>query len=56
MVGSRQMAPVLTKLHETAAKAILIGDTEQLQTIEAGAAFRVIAERTGYHELTGIRR
>src|SRR5215472_1403104 len=39
---------VLTKLHETAAKAVLIGDTEQLQTIEAGAAFRAIAERTGY--------
>ena len=39
MVGSRQMARVLTKLHEAGAKAILIEDAEQLQPIEAGAAF-----------------
>jgi len=56
MVGSRQMARILTKLHEAGAKAVLIGDTAQLQPIEAGAAFRAIAERTGYQELTGIRR
>jgi len=37
MVGGRQMARVLTKLHEA---AVLIGDVEQLQPIEAGAAFR----------------
>jgi Ti-type conjugative transfer relaxase TraA len=56
MVGSRQMARVLTKLHEAGAKAVLIGDAEQLQPIEAGAAFRAIAERAGYQELTGVRR
>jgi Ti-type conjugative transfer relaxase TraA len=56
MVGSRQMARVLFKLHEAGAKAVLMGDSEQLQPIEAGAAFRAIAERTGYQELTGIRR
>jgi ATP-dependent exoDNAse (exonuclease V) alpha subunit len=56
MVGSRQMARVLTRLHQVGAKAVLIGDPEQLQPIEAGAAFRAIAERTGYKELTGIRR
>jgi Ti-type conjugative transfer relaxase TraA len=56
MVGSRQMARVLTKLHEAGAKAVLIGDAEQLQPIEAGAAFRAIAERTGYQELRAIRR
>jgi Ti-type conjugative transfer relaxase TraA len=56
MVGSRQMARVLTKLHEVGAKAVLIGDAEQLQPIEAGAAFRAIAERIGYQELTAIRR
>ena len=32
------------------------GDAEQLQPIEAGAAFRAIAERVGYQELSGIRR
>ncbi|HTQ09548.1 MAG TPA: Ti-type conjugative transfer relaxase TraA [Fimbriimonadaceae bacterium] len=56
MVGSRQMARVLFSLHEARAKAVLIGDAEQLQPVEAGAAFRAIAERTGYQELTGIRR
>jgi hypothetical protein len=56
MVGSRQMARVLSKLHEAGAKAVLMGDAEQLQPIEGGAAFRAIAERTGYRELTGIRR
>jgi len=52
MVGSRQMARVLSKLHEAGAKAVLVGDAERLQPIEAGAAFRAIAERTGYQDLT----
>jgi Ti-type conjugative transfer relaxase TraA len=56
MVGSRQMTRVLSKLHAAGAKVVLIGDSEQLQPIEAGAAFRAIAERIGYQELTGIRR
>jgi hypothetical protein len=56
MVGSRLMARVLSKLHAAGAKAVLIGDSEQLQPIEAGAAFRAIAERIGYQELTAIRR
>jgi|SRR6516162_8269926 len=43
-------------LHEAGAKAVLVGDAEQLQPIEAGAAFRAIAERTGCQELTAIRR
>jgi Ti-type conjugative transfer relaxase TraA len=55
MVGTRQMARVLTKLYEPGAKAVLIGDAEQLEPIAAGAAFRAIAERVGYHEVTGIR-
>ena len=38
------------------AKVVLVGDAEQLQPIEAGAAFRAIAERVGYQELSGIRR
>jgi Ti-type conjugative transfer relaxase TraA len=56
MVGSLQMERVLSTLHAAGAKAVLIGDAEQLQPIEAGAAFRAIAERTGYQELTGVRR
>jgi Ti-type conjugative transfer relaxase TraA len=56
MLGSRQMATILEAVQETNAKAVLIGDPEQLQAIEAGAAFRAIAEDVGYVSLTDIRR
>ena len=56
MVGSRQMAGVLAHAKASGAKVILVGDPEQLQAIEAGAAFRAIADRTGAAELTEIRR
>jgi Ti-type conjugative transfer relaxase TraA len=56
MVGTRQMARVLSKLYEAGAKAVLIGDAAQLEPMAAGAAFRAIAERAGSHEVTGIRR
>jgi len=56
MIGSRQLADVLEKAERAGAKVILVGDPEQLQAIEAGAAFRAIAERTGAAELTEIRR
>jgi hypothetical protein len=35
---------------------VLVGDPEQLQAIEAGAAFRAIAERVGAAEITEVRR
>jgi hypothetical protein len=35
---------------------VLVGDPEQLQAIEAGAAFRAIAERVGAAEITRVRR
>lgn len=56
MLGSRQMARVLEEAEQQGAKVILVGDPEQLQAIEAGAAFRAISERVGYVELTEIRR
>jgi Ti-type conjugative transfer relaxase TraA len=56
MVGSRQLERVLSEAKRHGAKVVLVGDAEQLQPIEAGAAFRVIAERVGYQELTAIRR
>ena len=52
MVGSRQMARVLAAVHAAGAKLVLVGDAEQLQAIEAGAAFRAIAERVGAVEIT----
>jgi Ti-type conjugative transfer relaxase TraA len=56
MVGSRQMERIVREVHERGAKLVLVGDAEQLQPIEAGAAFRAIAERVGYREIAGIRR
>ncbi|MFM9851768.1 MAG: Ti-type conjugative transfer relaxase TraA [Sphingomonadaceae bacterium] len=56
MIGSRQMERVLSHANDAGAKVVLVGDPEQLQAIEAGAAFRSIAERHGGVEITEIRR
>ncbi|QEE43338.1 Ti-type conjugative transfer relaxase TraA (plasmid) [Rhizobium sp. WL3] len=56
MVSSRQMALFVEAIVHAGAKLILVGDPEQLQPIEAGAAFRAIAERIGYAELETIYR
>jgi Ti-type conjugative transfer relaxase TraA len=56
MVGSRQLERIVSEASERGAKVVLVGDAEQLQPIEAGAAFRAIAERVGYEELSGVRR
>ena len=56
MVGSRQMERVLTHAREAGAKVVLVGDPEQLQAIEAGAAFRALAERHGAAEIGEVRR
>lgn len=56
MIGSRQMERVLSAAKDAGAKVVLVGDPEQLQAIEAGAAFRSTAERYGAVEITKIRR
>ena len=56
MLGSRQMERLLSAAEEAGAKVVLVGDPEQLQAIEAGAAFRAIAERVGAVEITEVRR
>jgi Ti-type conjugative transfer relaxase TraA len=56
MIGSRQMERVIGHAHEAGAKVVLVGDPEQLQAIEAGAALRAIAERVGAVEITEVRR
>src|SRR3954466_15429931 len=56
MVGSRQMERVLSHAAEAGAKVVLVGDPEQLQAIEAGAAFRALGERHGAAEITEVRR
>ncbi|MGV1822716.1 Ti-type conjugative transfer relaxase TraA [Agrobacterium sp. CG160-95] len=56
MVSSRQLALFVGAVTKTGAKLVLIGDPDQLQPIEAGAAFRAIADRVGYAELETIYR
>ena len=56
MVGTRQMERVLSRAADASAKVVLVGDPQQLQAIEAGAAFRALHERHGGVEITEIRR
>ncbi|MDP2131177.1 MAG: Ti-type conjugative transfer relaxase TraA [Erythrobacter sp.] len=56
MVGTRQMERVLSYAADTGAKVVLVGDPQQLQAIEAGAAFRSIHERHGGVEISEVRR
>ena len=56
MIGTRQMERVLTEASQAGAKVVLVGDAEQLQAIEAGAAFRSLAERHGAAEISEVRR
>lgn len=56
MIGSRQMERLLSAADKAGAKVVLVGDPEQLQAIEAGAAFRSIAERHSHVEITQVRR
>jgi len=56
MIGSRQLGRVLAHAEQAGAKVVLVGDAEQLQAIEAGAAFRALTERHGAAEITEIRR
>ncbi len=56
MVGTRQLERVLSHAAEVGAKVVLVGDSQQLQAIEAGAAFRSIHERHGGVEISAVRR
>jgi Ti-type conjugative transfer relaxase TraA len=56
MVASKQMAGFVDAVVGAGAKIVLVGDPEQLQPIEAGAAFRAIVDRIGYAELESIYR
>lgn len=56
MIGTRQLERLLSHAAEIGAKVVLVGDPQQLQAIEAGAAFRSLAERHGWAEIGEIRR
>jgi Ti-type conjugative transfer relaxase TraA len=56
MVGTRQLQRVLAEAVGAGAKVVMVGDVQQLQAIEAGAAFRLLAERHGAAEIGEVRR
>lgn len=56
MIGTRQMERVTAEVTRAGAKLVLVGDAQQLQAIEAGAAFRLLAERHGAAEIGEVRR
>ena len=56
MIGLRQMERLTSLANEAGAKIIMVGDPQQLQAIEAGAAFRALAERHSNVEIKQVRR
>src|SRR3546814_2230332 len=56
MVGTRQLERVVSEAERQGTKVVLVGDPEQLQAIEAGAAFRAAAERHGAVGIMEFRR
>jgi Ti-type conjugative transfer relaxase TraA len=56
VIGTKQLERMLAAADHARAKVILVGDPEQLQAIEAGAAFRGVLGQGGMVELTQVRR
>jgi conjugative relaxase-like TrwC/TraI family protein len=56
MVGTRDLAALADTAEAAQAKLVLVGDDRQLPEIEAGGAFRALAERVGARELREVRR
>lgn len=56
MIGTRQMNRVVEEVVKSGSRLVLVGDSKQLQAVDAGSPFRVIGERLGYAELTDIKR
>jgi conjugative relaxase-like TrwC/TraI family protein len=56
MVGTRQMARLVSQVNASGAKLVLVGDARQLQPVDAGGPFKAIAEKVGEARLSTIRR
>ena len=56
MVSAKQLARIIELTRQSGAKLVLVGDPAQLQSIEAGAAFRTLLERNHSVQLTEVRR
>lgn len=56
MVGTRDLARLADAAAQAEAKLVLVGDDRQLPEIDAGGAFRALADRLGATELREVRR
>ena len=56
MVGTRDLAALARATENAKAKLVLVGDDRQLPEIQAGGAFRGLAQRLGAVELRDVRR
>lgn len=56
MVGTRDLATLAAAARRANAKLVLVGDDCQLPEIQAGGAFRALAQRVGALELHEVRR
>ena len=56
MLGTAQLSSVLREVERCGAKAVLVGDAEQLQAIGAGSPFRALADSCGAASISEIRR
>jgi conjugative relaxase-like TrwC/TraI family protein len=52
MISSQQMERLIRKAQATEGRIILVGDTQQLNSIEAGAPFRLLQERSNLKTVT----
>lgn len=53
MVSTKQLANIIALCKESGAKLVLVGDPEQLQSIEAGQAFRNLLDRNEAATING---
>jgi conjugative relaxase-like TrwC/TraI family protein len=56
MVGTRHLAQLADHCREAGSLLVLVGDHRQLQSVDAGGAFKGIGDRIGRAELTQITR
>src|SRR5207253_7186837 len=56
MAGSRKLARLLDHAAVRRAKVVLVGDTKQLSSVDAGGGFRGLVARLGAHQLLENRR
>jgi conjugative relaxase-like TrwC/TraI family protein len=56
MMDNKLLCELLSKASDAGSKVVLVGDTEQIQSIRAGGMFRKLQEKLGKVELTQVFR